>query len=105
MHGKPLEYWLALIGMVLYAAARDAEKEALWRRVAKIAAAALLSMGLSPSLAPMLPLVGDLEYAEIYAAIGIMAFGLIVLDTATALVADREFIKDLLRRRIGGGDK
>ena len=34
MLNKPLEYWAVLIGMVLYAASRDAEEEAIYRRVA-----------------------------------------------------------------------
>ena len=36
------------------------------------------------------------------ATVIIMAVGLFALDTATALVADREFIKELVRRRMGG---
>jgi len=32
---KPLEYWAVLIGMVLYAAARDAQREPIWTRALK----------------------------------------------------------------------
>lgn len=37
------------------------------------------------------------------AALAIMAFALVLLDTITALFADREFVKDMVRRRVGGG--
>lgn len=97
MLNKPLEYWAVLIGMVLYAASRDAEKEALWRRVVKTIASAFLAIGLSPSLAPYL------RGSETAATVAIMAFGMLALDVATALIGDRQFVKDLIRSRLGGG--
>lgn len=51
---KPLEYWAVLIGVVLYAASRDAEREALIKRAVKTLASAFLAVGLTPSLAPYL---------------------------------------------------
>lgn len=97
MLSKPLEYWAVLAGMVLYAATRDAERESILRRVAKTAASALLAVGLSPALAPWL------QGSEVFAAVVIMAFGALALDVGTALISDREFIKDLIKRRVGGG--
>jgi hypothetical protein len=97
MLNKPLEYWAVLIGMVLYAAARDAEREALWRRLAKTGASGFLAVGLSPDVAPYL------RNSETLATVAIMAFGMIVLDVVTALLQDRAFIKDLIRKRLGGG--
>ncbi len=93
---KPLEYWAVLIGMVLYAASRDAEKEPLVKRVIKTLASAFLTIGLTPSLAPWV------NESEMAAAVVIMAFGMIVLDVITALISDREFIKELVRNRVGG---
>ena len=93
---KPLEYWAVLVGMVLYAATRDAEREPIWRRIVKTLASGFLTVGLSPSVAPYL------RDSETLAAVALMAFGMLALDMATALVADREFIKELIRRRVGG---
>lgn len=95
---KPLEYWAVLIGMVLYAASRDAEKEALWRRVVKTVASAFLAVGLSPTLAQYL------RGSETAATVAIMAFGMLALDVATALIGDRQFVKDLIKSRMGGGN-
>lgn len=97
MLNKPLEYWAVLIGMVLYAASRDAEKEALWRRVVKTIASAFLAVGLSPALAPYL------RGSETVATVAVMAFGMMALDVATALIGDRKFVQDLIKSRLGGG--
>lgn len=94
---KPLEYWAVLAGMVIYVATRDAEQEALVRRLLKTAASALLTVGLSPDAAERLGV------SEIVAAVGLMAFGMLALDVVTALIRDRDFIKQLIRDRIGGG--
>jgi len=93
---KPLEYWAVLIGMVLYAAARDAQREPIWTRAVKVVASAFLTFGLSPSIAPYL------QGSETAAAVCVMAFGLLALDVATALVGDRAFIKGLIKQRFGG---
>ncbi len=94
---KPIEYWAALIGMMLWVAAKDAEREALWRRILKIAASGLLTIGLTPTVAPFL------RDSETAAAVALMAFGLSALDLMTALLADRAFIKDLIRAKVGAG--
>jgi hypothetical protein len=96
MINKPIEYWLVLIGMVVYVATRDAESESIARRIGKTLASALLAAGASSQLAPYL---GGSEAA---AVIVIMTVGLILLDTATALLKDRAFVKELIRRRFGG---
>ena len=95
---KPFEYWAVLIGMTLYAATRDAEREALWRRTLKVGASAFLAIGLSPELAP------HVRGSETLATVAIMAFGMILLDVATAVISDREFIKGLIRDRLGDRD-
>lgn len=96
MLNKPMEYWAVLIGMVLYAASRDAEKEALWRRVVKTIASAFLAVGLSPALSPYL------RDSETAATVAIMAFGMLLLDVVTSLIGDRQFIRDLIKSRLGG---
>lgn len=92
---KPLEYWAALIGMMLWVAAKDAEREALWRRLLKIVASALLTIGMTPTVAPYL------RGSDTAAAVALMAFGLSVLDLMTAIMADRAFIKELIRAKVG----
>ena len=96
---KPIEYWAVLAGMVIYVATRDAEAEALTRRLLKTAASALLTIGLSPEVA------ARLGVSEVLAAVGLMAFGMLGLDVATALIRDRDFIRELIKSRIGGGHK
>ena len=99
MFGKSLEYWAVIIGMILYVMSRDAEREPVARRAVKTVASAFLSYGLSPTLAPIA------RGSEVLPALAIMAFALVLLDTITALFADREFVKDLVRRRTGKGPK
>ena len=86
-----------LLGMVLYVATRDAEKEPIIKRLAKTGASAFLAVGLSPEVAPQWFLG-----SENLATVVIMTVGLLALDIATALFRDREFIKDMIRRRMGG---
>lgn len=96
MFEKPIEYWLVLIGMAIWVITRDAEREPIIRRSSKTLASGLLAVGVSPGLSEYL------DGSEIWATVLVMALGLFILDTATALVADRDFIKDLIRRKIGG---
>lgn len=96
MLNRPLEYWAVLVGMVLYVAARHAETEALWRRMAKTGASAALALGGSNDLAQWFSI------PESLAVVGIMAFGLLALDVGTAVVQDRDFIKDIVKRKLGG---
>lgn len=96
MLNRPLEYWAVLVGMVLYVAARHAETEAFWRRMAKTGASAALALGGSNDLAQWFSI------PESLAVVGIMAFGLLALDVGTAVVQDRDFIKDIVKRKLGG---
>jgi hypothetical protein len=96
MMNKPPEYWAVLLGMILYAATRDAERAPIWIRLLKVASSALLAVGLSPTAAPYV------NGSESIATVIIMAVGLIVLDVFVAVVADREFIKSLITKRLGG---
>ena len=98
--GKPFEYWAALFGTILYVAARDAEREPLLRRCAKVGASALLAYGLTPTVSPYL------WGSDVLAAIAVMAFGQMLLDIAGALLLDKklnEAVKQRLRDQITGG--
>ena len=97
MFGKEWEFWAVMVGMAFYVAARDAEKEAPLKRIAKTAASAFLAYGLADGVAPY---VGS---SPTFAAVLIMGFGLIILDVGTALLLDRELIKELVRKKFGGG--
>lgn len=94
---KPITYWLALIGVGLWVMGRDAETEGLTRRVVKTAASGLLAVGLGKEASEWVGL------SESIVSVIIMAFGLMVLDLITALIADRSFIKEVIAKRIGGG--
>jgi len=95
MFSKPPEYWAVLAGMVLYMAIKNAADNPLKFRILKTLASALLTLGFSEDLAPW---VRD---SETLAAIAIMAGGLILLDTLTSIMSDRDFIKDIIKSRIG----
>lgn len=96
MFGKTWEFWAVLIGMAVYVATRDAETESLSKRASKTVASALLSFGLAPELASYT------QGNEIAAAVLIMAFGLIALDLMTAVLMDRDFIKEIIKKKLGG---
>lgn len=97
--GKSLEYWAVMCGMAIYVATRDAERESIGVRIGKTLMSALLAFGLAPSLAVWL------SGSEMFATVAIMAFGQILLDVATAIARDKDFIKSLVQKRMGGGDE
>lgn len=90
-------YAAAVAGMALFAALQDAERAPIGRRVVKILASALLTVGVAADLAAVLGI------SEIAAAVVVMGLGFVVLDLVVGLIGDREFIKDVIRRRLGGG--
>lgn len=94
--GKSFEYWAVMLAMILWLATRDAERESIMRRITKTAASGALAYGLSPFFAPYL------KDSEEMAVVLVMGVGLIALDVLTALIGDREFLKDLLKQRFGG---
>lgn len=98
MLNKPIEFWFVLAGMILYTATRDAEKQPIMKRTAKTLASAALALGLAPDAAQWFGV------SENIALVGIMAFGMMLLDVGTALISDRAFIKDLIRNRLGGSN-
>lgn len=96
-HGTDWRYWAAVAGAAIYVAARDAETESIKRRIVKTVASAGLALGGSRELAPWV------AGSEIAAAVLLMAFGTLALDLATGLIRDRALIRDIVRRRLGGG--
>ncbi len=91
---KSWEYWAAIAGIALYSALHAADAAPLKNRISKTVASGFLTIGLSPSLAEWT--FGN----EVFAAVLIMAFGLFVLDVATGLLADREFIKEVIKGKL-----
>ena len=98
MFDKPHEYWAAFVGMLVYIFMRDRKTETLAASVGRTIASALLTLALSPTAAAYT------RGNEILAAVGLMAFILIALDVGTALFSDREFVKELIRKKFGGGN-
>lgn len=95
---KPIEFWIALIAGALIVIERNREK----KFPARILIAAI-SSGIGYSLAPMAA-----EWTgrgEVLAVMILTAFGYIVMDVVAGLVSDREFLKDVIRDRLGKGRK
>lgn len=95
MFEKTWEFWTVFAGMAVYVGSRNAETESTQKRVLKTTISGLLTVGLAPEVAPY---VND---SETVAAVLIMGFGLIVLDIGTGLLADKDLIMDLVRKKIG----
>ncbi|NVK56647.1 MAG: hypothetical protein HWE26_13635 [Alteromonadaceae bacterium] len=101
MDPKPSELWFALAGIALWKTLRWRRSSGMtfWLWLLQVASAAALAMGLAPSV-KNLPLInGD----EVVAAVLVMVFGQVILETCLALASDREFVKSLIRWRTGGG--
>lgn len=96
MMDKPITHWLAMVGVGLWVMGRDAETEGLSRRIVKTAASGFLAAGLSSDFSSYF------GFSESIAAVIIMAFGLMLLDLITAIIADRTFIKEMISKRFGG---
>lgn len=95
--GKPMEFWIALIGAVLYVASKDAEKSPVHKQLAKMAASGAFAYSLADELAPFT------RGSESLAAILITVFGVLALNIATALISDRDLIRSIVKARLGGG--
>lgn len=92
---KSLGYWIAFTGALLWVAMRDAEKESLVRRFVKSASSGMLAIGLSDDVA-------DWSGVPVsFVSVGILLFGLLVVDLTTALIADRGFIREIVAAKLG----
>jgi hypothetical protein len=96
MPDKGFEYWAALIGAALYVGARDAEKAPVRRRLVKILSSGLLAYATSEALAQLT------GWPEVLIAVGVMSLGQLLLDLASGVIQDRDFITGLVRTRLGG---
>lgn len=99
MFTKPIEYWLILAGMVIYAFTRP-DSLPFKRKAANVGISALLTAGMSSEFS--LRIGGS----ENIAVIVIMGGGVLMLDAATSLLAsirkDPEFLKGIIKSRLGG---
>jgi hypothetical protein len=92
---KSVSFWTLMIGMTVWVFMSTSPTESLVRRLGKTFVSAALAFGLSTEVASYL------SVGEGPAAVGIMAFGLIFLDTATAVASDRKLLTELIRGRLG----
>lgn len=93
---KPLEYWIALATGALIVIERHKGKP--WYSRILLAG---ISAGIGSTVAP--DLAEWTGRSETIALMFSTAFGYLVLDVLLSLIADREFLKDLIRARVGGG--
>lgn len=96
MFGKEIEYWAILVGMAVYVVSRDAETESISKRFSKMFASGLLAYGTSSEISTYIGI------GEGFAAIIVMAFGMVILDMGTALLSDKDFFKELVKKKFGG---
>lgn len=91
---KPIEFWIALLTGALIVVERHKEAPLLRRIII-----AAISSGIGYSLAPeAAELTGR---SEVLAVMILTAFGFLAMDVATSLIADREFLKEMIRERFG----
>ena len=95
MLNKPLEYWAVIIGMALWFFLRTPPSEYLIVRFIKTGASAALGLGLSVDVAKYLGV------GEGLAAVAVMAFGMMFLDSLTSLFSNEKFMQTFLRKKLG----
>jgi hypothetical protein len=95
---KPVEHYIALVAAMVFVAMQHKEKS--WAaRILISGASGGLGYSWAPELARMTKWLG-----EIGAMVVVTGLFYAILDTALALIADRDAIKRLARSRIGGRD-
>ena len=92
---KPMSFWTIMVGMAVWVFMTTAPTESLLKRAGKTFVSGALAFGLSSDVAE------GLAIGEGAAAVAIMAFGLIFLDTATTVFSDRKFLTELIKGRFG----
>ena len=95
---KPIEYWAALFAAVGFVFMRNRAPGAIYGGVVA-GVSGMLSIALSADVAAWL------GWPENVVLVLIAAFGWALMDTAIALVADRELIKRLISKKVGGDDE
>ncbi|WP_010137608.1 hypothetical protein [Oceanicola sp. S124] len=96
MEGRPYEFWIALLTGMLIVFERHRDKPVFARAVI-----AAISGGIGFSMAP--DLSEWLNRSETLAAMILTALGYLVIDVAASIIADRDFLKDFIKSRLGGG--
>lgn len=96
MPDKPIEFWVALVSGMAWVARQSEAKGPVTRMVE-----AGMSGGIGYSLAP--DLAEWSGRSETLVVFTVSAFAFLVLDVLTSLVRDREAVKSILVKRLGGG--
>lgn len=92
---KPWEFWSVLAAMAIYVITRNSETENIYKRITKTIMSGLLTVGMTDDVAPYV------NNSHTIAAVLIMGFGLIILDIITGLLADKELIKEMIKKKWG----
>ncbi len=96
MFDKPVEYWVAILTGAAIVVERHKGKP--WYSRIMLAG---ISAGIGSTVAP--DLAQWTGRSETIALMLSTAFGYLVLDIALSILADRDFVKDVVRARYGGG--
>ena len=92
---KPVEFYLSIVAAAIYVWESNTERPVVSRFLITISSA-LLGLSLAPTLSDY---VG---FPEIISAVLVTAVGFLVLEIAAALIKDREYVKEIIKRRLGG---
>lgn len=91
---KPIEFWVALITGALIVMVRNHERTFLTRTLL-----AGISAGIGFSLTP--DIASMTGRSETIVVMVLTAFGYMLMDVAAGLIQDREFLKDIISKRLG----
>lgn len=95
---KPVEYYIALAGAVLFVVMQHKEKPIAARgTIAGISGAFGYSLAGAVSAYFGVP--------EILVMTALTAFGYVIMDTVGAILLDRDFFIEVVKARLGGGRK
>ena len=94
---KPVEFYVAIVAAAIYVYDSNSERPLKSRFLITISSA-MFGFSLGPTLADY---VG---FPEIIAAFLVTAIGFLILEIGTALIKDREYVKEIIKRRLGGPD-
>lgn len=89
---RTIEFWVALLAAALYVFLNSKEK-AVHYRILMVASSAGFGFSLAADFSDWLGI------GETLSGVIITVFGYLFVDLATALLADRPFIKDFLKSR------
>lgn len=92
---KPIEYYIALAGAVLFVVMQHKEKP-----IAARGMIAGISGAFGYSLAHPISVLAGVP--EILVMTALTAFGYVVMDTIGALLLDRKFFIELVKAKLGG---